>query len=1402
MTYFDELRNKYQRYVNRLIDSRKDRESPKKASDSSNQSTPTKCSPVSCAPSTSPDVINTTPQSSNKQQQIKLNDKSPKTNANGKSLKLVDVSHSKSTERSQIETVCSAVKTKSKEKEKEKEKDKEKAREKDTSKSTAGASNGKNKTQQNHVAKKDVISVKDSEKQKSPAKPDGLVKQKLIDEAAKSTDSATKSNKRRSQHQKIAENEPNASSAVESETKTKLSNSSNCVEIKASPVAEHKTDALIASKLTKPSKKLPTNTVKTKAQRSSSPKQQKVPTQTPTKQQKSCTFEQAISQVESVGSKTRIQPKRSASTPTPTPIELESQATPTIIPEAVSKPSEATPAVKPTEKFAIAIINGKKIEVPERATLDPKMFHCWVQVSSRLIPKRKLNGSMEVLPSPPVKKRKRCNDNDNDKVEPELQFDANDLLCNNRTPRSILQKNDRPRTPLNSRKRVSFADATPASPPSEDKSEQPKDILENEATVASDKASIEEIETKVVETQKKDELPVQEISRSKKVRACRKLVKEMPVTQIPKIIEEPSAEIPAASLSPTLPLQPSLVINELNVVPVIENTDTATTSDSVTTTAAEVTEMLTTAEVVTTTVPTTMPVDVPEVECNENSDEIVVNATVPTEAVVDDNIAAEETVTTNQENQSMITTYTDDGLERTEESTRKRRKPYTRIKPTIAPKKLIVKSVKIKEKHVTKRHRKQADKFRKTKIANTEAKGDIEIVNLEEIKRNVVLDNVVKSRPIPLKPVDETDEDEVKLLVEADPLAIESECACDSPVRTPLLTPVTTPAPSAISMPARLDKTPETPKSMTSAQVIRSQENPLKIKISNGKVVPSEYTPPQLSPSKDSNHVQSSAKLIGRCRTKRIRKKKALSPNFVDDNSSSSESEYAAPVDRTLTPSIERKKRSKAAQPSKCSKENESMQLMPSINVGEFNGSVDQTPAQPSSHFDDRVFRAYVLLDKTIQQIDSENLEVSNVGQIPNLHSQLEPVSYIHTTQAISQASVGLPQLDSMNELNENNSGCVTAVIHNNVIGNVASVGNMNGSENENEPHSMNIIQNYTNGALTNDAMFEMQETICENVESPTMPIVQTDNAGAIIGFESPATVDSTTSGYSSATATSSVYLVDTHSLNHSIEMGNGYNTDFNMQLESFPFVEIQTSDIIDILGKTNDCGDSLSMENISLDNTNSAGDTRTYYLTDEHSLNTLNTINTINTVATMTQATLPTLTTGNILGVFRTKAALKQIDTPPMHLLHDGHAQIHQHGHMPAHLHPHIQVHGLGHGSGIPNDISAKMLRTDNPILNAVISSNEESSIEMQDASESFTMTVDSMVTSSDTVQAANQRRPGLNVIFSTPSKRNNVYLSNENVSIDDFISESHQSLLNPDNFPTTTTSEEPHLDFYTLGI
>lgn len=270
-------------------------------------------------------------------------------------------------------------------------------------------------------------------------------------------------------------------------------------------------------------------------------------------------------------------------------------------------------------------------------------------------------------------------------------------------------------------------------------------------------------------------------------------------------------------------------------------------------------------------------------------------------------------------------------------------------------------------------------------------------------------------------------------------------------------------------------------------------------------------------------------------------------------------------------------------------------------------------------------------------------------------------------------------------------------------------------------------------------------------------------------GTESPtATVDSTTSGYAQGTLT--VYalgiplngnmngMTDVPGYSNQIaptyeDGGQYYLQTDNMANCIEPLEQINQEDIISVLGRTNDTSD-LNMDtaiNIAtFEPAPAVEPQRTVYLVDYNTY-------------------VPNIS------ILRTKASVKQIYHQPvqlttqpqqLNLINDNYC-----------MQP-VMSH----------ELSTKLLRHDNPLLNGS-TSFDDTILEIQQSSMG-----ESMVTSTETTSTT-PRRNGLNILFTTPTK----HTSGEDIQFEDlFINESQQQLLNTENFPTTTTSDEPQFNLY----
>lgn len=1478
-------------------------------------------------------------------------------------------------------------------------------------------------------------------KEKSLAKPE---KEKLINEDSSkshrdSGDTSKGNNSiRRSSDRKLTEKEQALNSNTNSNEKTKLSDDSTnaIVEIEPKvvdtpqpppapplppvepekpplppsrpPVVEKK-DEIERNSRANRLIKLPTNTKRTKTiQQSSSPVRPVVmTTQTPTRQQRNCTFEQAIcnptqnvltkqkadeNSTTKTG-KSNIVAKRPSTSPSNT-------ASPTVK-AAEKKCSTKTTGVRPTtvEKLEYTMINGMRVAVPQRAKLDRKMFTCFVRMNDKPNLKRKANGQLaDVLPQPVTKKRKNAKNHkveakqpaieqsieSVEKIEPEpiaipvqatsapkalvaetiatpiitnanvaavteaeSDMDAISVSCDPiETPkRSILQKTgDR----LKSQKRVSFS-GIPASPPlpsaldTESKSQSlstsagDKSNSNNVKLASNSKKTSEKPKKLIAVRPPTPPLPTAAKAIVSVEREKKEHVETAPIVMdtTKKVVEavKPLGEQEKLSVTPTeARLRSKKITKNATKLSMQSSKGSEQKSNDIESSPSSATK------VINTIVPVTIPplsqgIGIKGIE--KNSPKMVPPSQSKLAASIDNNNAISVRPNHNKpiENHSVSSFVeeehafdTDNGLDCSTQKPmkKKQRKSYTKrtksakSTPTNVTPKAAAPLPKAMRGRPRKNQHNLPDPDPDDSIDAIET-NSVEIVNLEEIKRNkVLLEETIEEYPAVSRStcvmLDDKDEDDVKMVMDLDPLAIGvcPSSPVSSPTRMPLpmpmlihrspdihqqeknpsissppkqlqlpkklpqiTTPTKTPSPiqkSPIERPESTQKSPD--KVKPSSPSAPSSTNSIRLKISPklGKVT-------EISPSKctttptDSN----SPKAGARNRTKRIRKRKQHK-DFIATESESDD--YGVPNEKTTkylhAPACCHANGAESSIVSSVcahdSVDQISVQLSPTpataaaIDTSPIASPqyspVSKTPAEPliteaptcvttttttapqqynmpaPSQYDERVFRAFVLVNK-VDQIP----QVNNNATI-NTMAGIAPATHVINTQPLT-VSIQIPTSVSMAAAHENLSNEPMPTNDNfPQLQTIQQQTQPNSSDSNNacDPHSvesfvescqqfqhcmesieseansMNVIQNYTtlNDGTINDGVYELQEgTLCENIESPSMPAC----------WNSPATVDSTTSGSSgysssSATATQSVYLLtstDTQALNtHSIDMSNGLNADSYL-----PFVSM--SDILEILGshsgnqsgsQSNDvnCGEAISMENISLDSTVAQAptteDTRTYYLTEPTAI----AINapTINTV----HAVMPTITTAGINNIiFRTKLT-KQMDSNGLQLnvinadqlIHHQQQQqqqmaqplqqqiINMHGH---HLHQQpIQHH---------NNMSPMLLRADNPILNAyrtdIADTNDETENQIEMAMVSSSVDSDNATpplsgSEVNNCNGSNSNDGGGNSanrrsLFSTPSKRCGMtsYLSNDNVSIDDFISESNQLV-------DTTT------DFFTLEI
>lgn len=514
-------------------------------------------------------------------------------------------------------------------------------------------------------------------------------------------------------------------------------------------------------------------------------------------------------------------------------------------------------------------------------------------------------------------------------------------------------------------------------------------------------------------------------------------------------------------------------------------------------------------------------------------------------------------------------------------------------------------------------------------------------------------------------------------------------------------------------------------------------------------------------------------------RTKRIKRKKS-DPDFIESESDSSAVEDVPILDR-------KRAKQRQAKPKKEMQTQQCVAQQPSKNL---------TKEAIRQKYGEHVLQSYVLLCKN-PDIDKC---MANNGTIVVRFEQLNNGSECVPQYCDSNRLNYIPMMESINPLNGTNTNFN---VHANVI---------------NEPN------------LTCD------DQIFNGVESP-MLLNEIEQNGQFleIGFESPATVDSTTSGYSTGTTTSTIYSIDMLppiqnilTTNDTILQINEFTNEIEpnftddgiyfaetIEIGTTPLEQINQDDIIRVLGKpTNDANDStdLNMDSIPMAalvaNSSAEAEADTYidkrieYLSDE-SNSTINCFN--GHIMTTTTYTGP-----------RTKASLKQMDDLPLLPSFDGFSASINGLNGIQSLNGIHTINGINGTNGIhtvqaiSSELKSKLLRHDNPLLNHNSTSLDDNAIEIQQVNHFSTQTPSALTGTTATIidnqviSVAVTPKRALNIIFSTPSKRTNgEMLSNEDLMIDDlFINESQQHLLNSENFPSANTSEEidklQHLDLY----
>lgn len=642
----------------------------------------------------------------------------------------------------------------------------------------------------------------------------------------------------------------------------------------------------------------------------------------------------------------------------------------------------------------------------------------------------------------------------------------------------------------------------------------------------------------------------------------------------------------------------------------------------------------------------------------------------------------------------------------------------------------------------------------KTTTKPNEIQSNVVPVDVNKItmaaNESVIEDSSVQSYEI----VNKFDED-IALVTDMDPLALEtiSHTAVENPFKMPEI----------------------------SAPVVESFDSvSLKMRICNGRVMSAGKTPPQnTSPNKaiKSDSIQ---------RSPHTKKKKDV-PEFI-------ESDELSPADESDSEmTMEKKKHKYTSMPKRRKLEQNEFHSYQPQNVGKKN---------LRGQFGDRIFDAYVKLNRNpnidqalygdgsvVVRFETPNVDLSYGMQYIN-----QTVDSPHISNE-AQIVVSNDCDTSYSNANVNMESAIENINSENIIENVENMENYETYE----PDSMTTLQPDEYSLNIIQEPFISVGNSC--IESPMIPILSEIEPNGI-GFESPtATVDSTTSGYSSATTASTIcslelvpaqfhiganevaisinnYITNNiNSSNYDEESSGIYFSNLNMancvgigsSLE-----QINADDIISVLGKPMDSNELSMDDGIGMGAFDTTSPTnpnhvvsRNYYLNDYNPLNAFNSGHSMSTPNGI---------------VFRTKASLKQIDIPGMSSssLHDSYCND---------------------LSSTAHELSTKLLRNDNPLLNHHSSGSvDETAIEIREASSSFSTVADSMVTSSESTSISplpSIRRSGLNITISTPTKgtAHGADLHHGDMLFDIF-EENQRQLLNAENFPTTTTPIEPPFD------
>lgn len=677
---------------------------------------------------------------------------------------------------------------------------------------------------------------------------------------------------------------------------------------------------------------------------------------------------------------------------------------------------------------------------------------------------------------------------------------------------------------------------------------------------------------------------------------------------------------------------------------------------------------------------------------------------------------------------------------------------YCAIIPTIENK---PKKVRKKKKLIA------AMKDEKTTTKRNEIQSNVVSVDMNKIIK-AANESAIESPVVQSHELTNKFDEEVTFVSDMDPLALE------------------TISPSVVENPFKM---PE-----ISAPVVESFDSvTLKMRICNGRVINAGKTPPQnMSPNK-------ATKAGAMHRSPRTKKKKG-DTDFI-------ESDEPSPAEESANEMVTEKKKFKLY----------SMPKRHKIEQNESHAYPAQIVAKKNlrGQFGDRIFDAYVKLNRN-PNIDQAlygdgsvvvRFETPNVGLSPGMqyiNQTVDSPQISNDAQIVSNdcdTSYTNADVTMESAIEKATSEHITESVEN--MENCAIIENHENHEIY-EPDSVTTIQTDEYSLNIIQEPFISVGNSC--IESPMIPILSEIEPNGI-GFESPtATVDSTTSGYSSATTASTIcslelvpaqFHIGTNEVPIAISINNyvtnninssNYDDDessgiyfSNLNMANCVGIgssleQINADDIISVLGKPMDSHELSMDDGISMGAFDTTSQTnhvvsRNYYLNDYNPLNAFNSGHSISTPNGI---------------VFRTKAALKQIDIPGLGSMNDNYCND---------------------LSSTANELSTKLLRNDNPLLNHHSSGSvDETAIEIREASSSFSTVTDSMVTSSETTAVSplpSIRRSGLNITISTPTKgtAHGADLHHGDMLFDIF-EENQRQLLNAEIPTTTTPLIEPPFD------